>query len=110
MALLTMQQISEPSLTPSYVAVAASDTVTPAAPGLFLHVKNGNAAPDTVTVVVPGTGPGGIAIPDYTVSVPATTGDRMIPMVNPAYTDPTTGLITVQHSVTATVTCALIRA
>jgi hypothetical protein len=42
------------------------------------------------------------------VSVPATTGDRMIPLI-PAMADPATGLITVTHSFTTTVTCALIR-
>ncbi len=109
MALLTLQQVVEPSLTPSYGAVAASDTVTPA-DRLFLHVKNGNASPDTVTIVCNTTGPGGIATPNVTVSVPATTGDRMIPLANPAYVSASTGLITVQHSVTATVTCALVRA
>lgn len=109
MALLTMQQVSEPSLTPSYSAVSGSDTVTPA-DRIFLHVKNAGGSADTVTVVIPGNGPGGLAIPDMTVSVPATTGDRMIPLVNPAYVDPTTGLITVTHSFTTSVTCALVRA
>jgi hypothetical protein len=110
-ALMTLQQISEPSLTPAYSAPTASDTITPASPGLFLHVKNTNAGADVVTVVVPGTGPGGVATPDFTVNVPATTGDRMIPMVNPAYVDPATGLITVQHSnVAAGVVAALVRA
>lgn len=108
MALLSIQQVSEPSLTPSYAAVSASDTVVPDS-RIMLHVKNAGGSPDTVTVVVPGNGPGGVAIPDMTVSVPASTGDRMIPLVNPAYTDPTTGLITVTHSFTTSVTCALVR-
>jgi hypothetical protein len=47
--------------------------------------------------VIPGNDQFGSAIPDPTVSVPITTGDRMIPLI-PAMADPATGLITVTHS------------
>lgn len=107
MALLTLQVISDPSLTPSYGAVASTDTCS-YTPNSFLHVKNVSGSPDTVTVVVPGTGPYGVAIPDPTVSVPATTGDRMIP-IRASAVDPATGLITIQHSATTSVTCALVQ-
>jgi lysophospholipase L1-like esterase len=108
MALLTLQTLSAPSLTPSYGAVSASDTVAALDDRMFLHVKNAGGSPDTVTIVIPGNDQFGSAIPDPTVSVPATTGDRMIPLI-PAMADPATGLITVTHSFTTTVTCALIR-
>lgn len=108
MALLTLQTISLPSLTPSYGAVSASDTIANADDRTFLHVKNAGGSPDTVTIVIPGTDQFGSAIPDPTVSVPATTGDRMIP-VTAAMADPATGLITVTHSFTTSVTCALVR-
>lgn len=108
MALLTLQQMSFPSLTPSYGAVAASDTIANADDRTFLHVKNASGTIDTVTVVIPGNDQFGSAIPDPTVSVPITTGDRMIP-ISPAMADPATGLITVTHSQTTSVTCALVR-
>lgn len=108
MALLTMQTISPPSLTPSYGAVSASDTIANVDDRMFLHVKNAGGSSDTVTIVIPGNDQFGSAIPDPTVSVPATTGDRMIPLI-PAMADPATGLITVTHSFTTSVTCALVR-
>lgn len=108
MALLTAQQIPITGLTPVYSAVSASDTIAPDGnDNLFLHVKNANAGADTVTVVVPGTYLG-VALADLTVSVPATTGDRMIP-IPAAAMDPATGLVTVTHSVTASVTQGLFR-
>ena len=107
MALLSPQQVGITGTTPTYGAVAASDTLVPD-DRIFLIVKNGNASPDTTTVVVPGTYLGQ-AVPDVAVTVPATTGERWIGPLNAALADPTTGLITVTHSVTATVTCALVR-
>lgn len=107
MALLSPQAIVAPSLTPAYTAVNASDTITPDT-GLFLHVKNANAAACTVTITDSGTTPGGSAATNPTVSVPATTGDRMIP-IQPSYVNPATGVITVTYSVTASVTAALVK-
>lgn len=107
MALLSPQQVLNTGTTPSYGAVAASDTIVPDERA-FLIVKNGNASPDTCTVVVPGT-TFGQNNPDIAVSVPATTGERWIGPMVPALADPATGLITVTHSVTTTVTCALVK-
>lgn len=108
MALLTAQQIAVTGSTPSYAAVSASDTIAPDAnDNLFLHVKNAGASPDTVTVVIPGTYLG-VALADLTVSVPATTGDRMI-AIPAAAMEPSTGLITVTHSFTTSVTQGLFR-
>lgn len=107
MALLTAQSIAGVSITPSYAAVSASDTIVPDE-DMFLHVKNAGGSPDTVTIVIPGNDRFGSPIPDPTVSVPATTGDRMIP-ISPAMVDPATGLVTVTHSFTTSVTCALFR-
>ena len=108
MALLTAQQIAKTGLAPAYSAVNASDTVTPQA-NLFLHVKNANASPCTVTLVDASKTPAGSAATNPTVSVPATTGDRMIGPLPEVMADVSTGLITVQYSVTASVTAALLR-
>jgi hypothetical protein len=109
MALLTAQAVVKTGLAPVYSAVSASDTVTPV-PGskLFLHVKNGNGSACTVTLVDGGRTPAGSAATNPTVSVPASTGDRMIGPLPAEMADPATGLITVQYSVTATVTAALV--
>ncbi len=110
MALLTPQILSRAGLAPTYTAVAASDTIAPVVGALlFLHVKNGNAAVNTVTLVDAGTTPAGSAATNPTVTVPATTGDRMIGPLVSTMANPNTGLITVQHSITATNTCALIQ-
>jgi hypothetical protein len=109
MALLTAQSIVKTGLAPVYSAVNSSDTIA-VANGVqtFLHVKNGNASPSVVTLVDNGKTPAGSAATNPTVSVPATTGDRMIGPISAALADPTTGLVTVQYSVTATVTAALV--
>lgn len=108
MALLTVQQVSAPSTTPTYGAVAASDTILNPDDRTFLIVKNASGTIDTVTLVIPGNDQFGSAIPDPTVAVPITTGERWIP-IRSAMADPSTSLVTVTHSQTTSVTCALVR-
>lgn len=107
MALLSTQQVSITGTTPSYGAVSASDTVVPDARS-FLIVKNASGSSDTATVVVPGQSYGQNN-PDVAVTVPATTGERWIGPLTPELADPTTGLITITHSQTTSVTCAYVR-
>lgn len=107
MALLSQQQVTITGTTPSYGAVAASDTLVPDARA-FLIVKNASGTIDNAVVVVPGT-TYGQNNPDVTVSVPITTGERWIGPMVPELADPTTGLITVTHSQTTSVTCAYVR-
>ena len=106
MALLTTQQVGITGTAPTFGAVAATDTIVPDDRAMLV-VKNGNASADTVTVVIPGS-EYGQARPDVTISVPAS-GERYIGPFVPDMADPTTGLVTINHSVTATVTCALVR-
>lgn len=109
MALLTAQGVVKTGLAPVYSAVNATDTIA-VANGVqtFLHVKNGNAGACTVTLVDNGKTPAGSSATNPTVSVPATTGDRMIGPISAALADPATGLVSVTYSVTPTVTAALI--
>jgi hypothetical protein len=107
MALLSTQQVTITGTTPSYGAVAASDTLVPDSRG-FLIVKNAGGSSDNAVVVVPGS-TYGQANPDVTVAVPATTGERWIGPMTPELADPTTGWITVTHSFTTSVTCAYVR-
>ena len=107
MALLTVQQIGSPS-TPTYAAVAASDTVQADPSGLILVVKNAGGSIDTVTVTDPGTTPSGSAATNPTFPVPATTGERMYKL--PSSLANSSGIITISHSFTTSVTCAVFRA
>jgi len=107
MALLPPQQVGITGTTPSYGAVAASDTIVPD-DRTFLIVKNASGTQDNCVVVVPGS-LFGQALQDVTVAVPITTGERWIGPMTPNLADPATGLITVTHSQTASVTCALVR-
>jgi hypothetical protein len=106
-ALLSAQQAVITGTTPSYVAVAASDTIVPD-DRAFLIVKNASGSADTCTVVIPGS-TYGQARPDVAITVPATTGERWIGPFTPDMADPVTGFVTVTHSQTASVTCALVR-
>jgi hypothetical protein len=108
MALLTAQATSATGLTPSFAAVAASDTFV-AGPYRILWLKNTNAATRTVTITTVGTGPGGTAITDFVGTIGATTGELCWGVLPAnAFNDGTTGVATVTCSATAGVTIALI--
>lgn len=106
MALGAVQQIAAAGTTPSYAAPSASENIQPDS-GLVLHVKNGNASPCVVTFTDPGRTPAGSAATNPTVSVPATTGDKFIP-VSLALTN-SSGVIAVAFSVQTSVNAALLR-
>jgi hypothetical protein len=94
----------------TYNAVTNGDTApVDSQLGTFLHVRNGNAGACTVTIVDASLTPAGNASANKTVVVPATTGDEMIllPYTAGALA---TGLVTVNYSLTATVTAAVLRA
>lgn len=84
MALLTTQQMTSAGAAITLATAAGGgDTADISNGRTFLWVKNGSGAPITVTVVTPGDVEG-LAITDRTVSVPATTGERLIGPLNPA--------------------------
>jgi hypothetical protein len=111
MALLTIQPLTTglagTTITP--VAVAASDTVAVnLGYSYVLMVVNGNASPDTVTLSPAGTDEFGRTRATKTVSVTNGTTSYIWLTRQDLLADATTGLITITHSVTATVTCAVI--
>jgi hypothetical protein len=108
MAALTTQNISRTGITPTYAAVAASDTFTPDAQ-TFIHVKNGGGSPDTCTIQVLAGDPPGLTISDVSVSV--TNGqERMIgPFPANFFADPTTGAGTITHGFTTSVTIGVFK-
>lgn len=107
MAAIATQFIATTGLAPSYSAVSASDTITPGN-SVFIHVKNAGGSPDTVTITAVGNTGYGVAKPNLTVSVPATTGDRMIGPIKAEHFANSSGVVTVTHSFTTSVTCAVI--
>jgi hypothetical protein len=107
MALAAAQQIVATGLTPQYAAPLATEQIVPDE-DLFLHIKNGNASACVVTFTDPGTTPAGSAATNPAVSVPGTTGDKMI-AVNRNLMNPATGTIQVAFSVQTSVNAALLR-
>jgi hypothetical protein len=90
------------------VAVSASDTIDSGSlgsQGCFVEVINGGGSPDTVTISDFGSTPSGnqLASNAYTVSVAA--GTSKIIWIQPSQVNPATGLVTLAHSFTTSVTC-----
>ncbi|GIG63609.1 hypothetical protein Lfu02_79810 [Longispora fulva] len=105
MALLVVSAVPAAGRAINFLPVSISDTVAAvdiADRGVVLHVRNGAAAPITVTVSDPGRTPAGNAPTVPTVSVPAS-GERQV-LVTRANVDPATGLATVTYSSATTVT------
>lgn len=109
MALIATQEMALTGTAVTYSAVSASDTFTPD-DRTFLHVKNAGGSPDTVTVTTPGTAAGGLAIADAVSTVTNATEEFIGPFPAQHYADPTTGLATVTHSFTTSVTVAVVKA
>lgn len=108
MTLLATQNIVRSGVTPAYTAVAASDTFTPDA-NTFIHVKNAGGSPDTCVIAVLQGDPPGLTISDNSVSV-TNAQERMIgPLPANFFADPTTGLATVTHSFTTSVTSGVFK-
>jgi hypothetical protein len=109
MALLTATRPTAAGTLWSPAAVAASDTISASdlgSLGAILIVINGNASPDNVTVSDSSLSPGGNPATASAVAV-ANATTRAI-YISPRKVNPSTSLVTVTHSVTATVTCVLI--
>lgn len=111
MATYTVQAPATTGTTPTFTAVSASDTFTPSNGGVhFLYVKNAGGSSDTVVVDDPNSTLEGAASfnPDLSVSVP--NAQERIIRIDPArFKNASTGLITVTHSFTTSVTAAVFR-
>lgn len=76
---ITPQQMAASGITPSYTgSLSTSNTYyVKNNSHMFLHFKKSAAVDCTVTITTPPT-VGGLAVADRTVTVPASTGDKMI--------------------------------
>lgn len=108
MALAAVQSVVIAGLTPVYAAPAAFENVAPA-PRQFLHVKNTNASPTTVTITDPTLTVAGSVATNPAIVVAALTGDKLIPL-SESFTSPIGNFIVVAFSnVAAGVTAALLK-
>jgi hypothetical protein len=105
MATLTTQIITRVGITPTFAAVTGAGDACEVSNDLFLEFKNTNAATCTATLAIPA---GVSQYPNVTytsvaVTIPATTGDKMIGPISPLlFQDPTTGLCQITYSGTST--------
>jgi hypothetical protein len=106
---LTTQDVGIAGLAPVYTAGDSVNGMTAVADyDSFLHVKNSGAGACTVTLSATAK-LGGIGIPDQTVVVPITTGDRMIGPLRPDLFAQTDGTVYIGLSTATGVTVASIR-
>lgn len=91
-------------------AVASSDTIPAAAfgsRGVLLEILNGNASVDNITISDAGSTPAGSPLSPASYVASVTNGTNKIFLIKPQQLNPTTKVVTVTHSVTATVTYKL---
>ncbi len=78
---LATQKVGKPGgseLTASYTAIATANTYTfKNTRRTLLHIKKSGASVAVITFITPAA-PGGFAVTDPTISVPATTGDEFV--------------------------------
>lgn len=105
MATLTTQDVPVTGKTITMGAAAGGGDKVP--PGCVLVVRNGDASPKTVTIVVPGNTEFGVADPDFTFSVAAGALAMFGPLPS-TLADPDTRLIDITYSAVTSVTVAAV--
>jgi hypothetical protein len=104
---LTAQVITRAGIAPSYAAANVDGHSWPNNGTQLLQVKNASGSPITVTFPIPVT-VDGQAVASKTVSVPATTGDRLIGPF-PVQYNQLNGDLNVDFSAVTSVTVALLQ-
>lgn len=104
MAMLTTQPINRAGVTPTFVAVSAGGDACECSDDVFLEFLNTNAATYTVTLAIPSTASTypNVTYNSVTVTIPATTGDKVIGPISALFKDPTTGLCQITYTGTTT--------
>jgi hypothetical protein len=105
MSVLNLTAPARTGTVTSGAAVASSDTIPRSklgTRGVILEIINGNASADTVTISDASTARSGG--PAAAISKSVANGTSQVFKILPAQADPTTGDVTVTHSVTSTVT------
>jgi tryptophan synthase beta subunit len=110
MAALTATTPTVAGVASAGAAVASSDTIAASIlgqRGAYLEIINGNAGSDTMSISDAGTTAAGNALTGGTFAATVTNGTSKVFHIRPEQRAPSTGLVTVTHSVTATVTYKL---
>lgn len=105
MANIATETVASGGLAAAYTAAAATHSFPP---GSLIHVKNANASPTNLAMVTKQT-PDGNSIANKAITVTNGTEKFVWISTDPIYRDPTTGLVDVTFSVTASVTVACIK-
>lgn len=109
MALLTATRPTAAGVAWSPAAVSASDTISASdlgSLGAYLVIINGGASPDNVTVSDSGLTAAGNAA--TTTANAVANGTTEVMYISPRAVNLSTGVVTVTHSFTTTVTCVLL--
>lgn len=108
MAALTAITPTVTGVTTTGTAVSASDTIdqgTLGSQGCYIEIVNGGGSSDTVTINDYGTTAAGNTLPSNTYTVTVTNGTSKIIWIQNSQVNPATGLVTITHSFTTSVTC-----
>lgn len=106
MATLTTQSITRAGVTPTYAAAAGGGDACEVGDDIYLHFKNTNASARIVTLAIPSSASTypNVAYTNVAVTVPATTGDKLIGPVSALFKDATTGLCTITYDAVTNLT------
>jgi hypothetical protein len=107
MTAVATQTVKLDGTAPTFAAAATGDTYE-VGTAHKLIVRNGAGSSMTVTVAVPGTQVSGAANDSVVYTIPATTGEKWIPLYD-YLADPTDGRAHVTYSSTTTVTRASVK-
>lgn len=108
MAIQTAQQITNTGTQPTYNAAAAGGDKFAYTANAFIHVKNGDTAAHTVSVVSQYAPVPGIAPADIAVSIPAGE-ERMIGPFNRQFFENADGDVELTYDAVTSVTLAVLR-
>lgn len=104
MATIPTQVVNRAGITPSFAAINGGGDACEVGDNVYLEFKNTNAATYTVTLTVPAAASTYPNVP-YTspqITIPATTGDKVIGPISALFKDPTTGLCQITYTGTTT--------
>lgn len=109
MSQIPTQNVKIDGTAPTFAAAAAGDLAECATgDALKLIVRNAAGSSMTVTIAVPGVQAGGAANDAVVYTVPATTGEKWIPLYR-YYADSTDTLAHITYSSTTSVTRAVVK-
>lgn len=106
MATLTTQSITRAGVTPTYAAAAGGGDACEVGDDIYLHFKNTNAAARVVTLAIPSSASTypNVTYTNVAVTVPATTGDKLVGPISALFKDPTTGRCTITYDAVTNLT------